>query len=100
MVLAMKTLITLHGVSSYIIWTLEIWFILYLIKDFGYRLLEHCVKYLGSSVPNMSSKISFGPIAIISLQPKVSLVMGDYLRLPLPLLLILFNSFILINSIH
>ena len=100
MVLAIKTLIALHGVSPHLIRPLEIWFILYLIKDLVYRLLEHCVNYLGSNMPSMYSKISFGPITIISLRLKVSSVKGDYLRLPLPLLLILFNTFILINSIH
>ena len=100
MVLVMKTLITLHRVSSHLIRPLEICFILYLLKDLVYRLPEHYVNYLGSSMPNMFSKISFRPIAIISLRPKVSSVKGDYLHLLLPLLLILFNPFILINSIH
>ena len=100
MVLAIKTLIALYGVSSHLIRPFEIWFILYLIKDLVYRLPEHCVNYLGNSMPSMYSKISFGLIIIISLRLKVSSVRGDYLRLPLPLLLILFNTFILINSIH
>ena len=100
MLLAMKVLITLHGVSSYLIRPLEIWFILYLLEDLVYRLPKHCVNYLGSSVPNMCNKIFIRSIVIISLKPKVSLVRVNYLRYPLPLLLILFNPFILINSIH
>ena len=100
MVLAMKVLIMLYGVSFHLIRPLEIRFILYLFEDLVYRLPEHRVNYLGNSVPSMSSKIFFGSIVIISLRPKVSSVRGDYLRLPLPLLLILFNPFILINSIH
>ena len=84
MVLAMKILIMLYEVSSYLIRPLEIWLILYLLKDLVYRLPEHYVNYLGNSVPSISSKISFGPIAIISLRPKVSSVRGDYLNLPLP----------------
>ena len=46
MVLAMKILIMLYEVSSYLIRPLEIWLILYLLKDLVYRFPEHYVNYL------------------------------------------------------
>ena len=67
MVLAMKTLITLHKVSSHLILSLKIWLTLYLLQDLVYKLLEHCVNYLGSSKSSMSNKISLGLIAVILL---------------------------------
>ena len=100
MVLAMKTFITLHRVSSHLIWPLELWLILFLLQDLMHKLPKHNVDCLGSSGPSMSSKISLRPIIVIPLQPKISLVLKNYLRLPLSLLLILLNLFILINSIH
>ena len=100
MVLAMKALITLHGVSSHLIWPLEIWLILYLLLDLVYRLFEHYVNYLASSMPSMSNKTFPGLITIIPFWPKVSSVLGNYLFLPLSLLLILLHSFIFINLVH
>ena len=64
-----------------------------------YSLPEHCVDYLGSSKPSMSTKISSWLIVVITLWPKVSSVLGNYLCLPISLLLILFNPFILINPL-
>ena len=100
MVLVMKTLITLHRVSSHLIQPLEICFILYLLKDLVNRLLEYSTNYLGSSSPSLSSKISLGPTIIIPLQSEILSVLGNYFSLPLSLLLILLNPLILINSIH
>ena len=67
MVLEMKNLIMLHGVSSHLVWPLKVRFILYILQDLVHRLLEHSIDYLGSSKPSMSGKISFGPIIIIPL---------------------------------
>ena len=100
MILAIETLITPHGVTPHFIWSLEIWFNLYLFKNLMHRLLEYCANHLGSGKPSMSSKISPGSVVIIPLRPKVSSIKGSHFCLPLPLLLIILDLFIFINSIH
>ena len=96
----MKTLITLHRVSFHLIWSFKVWLILYPFQDLVHRLPKHRDGYLGSGRPSMSRKISPEAIIVMPFRPKISLVLGNYLRLPLSLLLIIFNQFILINSIH
>ena len=102
MVLAMKTLIMLHRVSFHLIWPFKVWLILYPFQDLVHRLPKHRDGYLGSGRPSMSSKISPEMIIVMPFRPKISSVLGNYLRLrlPLSLFLIILNPFILINSIH
>ena len=100
MVLEMKTLITLHRVSFHLIWSFKVWLILYPFQDLVHRLPKHRDGYLGSGRPSMSSKISPETIIVMPFRPKISSVLGNYLRLPLSLLLIILNPFIPINSIH
>ena len=72
----------------------------YFLENLMNRLLEHCTNHLRTRMPSMSCKISFESIVVISLRPKVSLVKKSHLWFPLPLLLILFNPFVLVNPIH
>jgi len=90
MILTVETLIMLHGVTSHF----------YFLENLMNRLLEHCTNHLRTRMPSMSRKISPESIVVISLRPKVSLVKKSHLWFPLPLLLILFNPFMLVNPIH
>ena len=96
----MKTLIALRGVSSHIIWPLEVWLVLYFLQDLVHRLPKHSINYLGSSRPSMPRKISLRLIIVVPLQSKIPSVLRNYFNLPLSLMLILFDPFILINSIY
>ena len=83
-ILAIKTLITLSRVSSHLIWPLEIWFILYLVKNLVYGLPKNCINYLSNRMTSVSQKISLGSIVIISLQPEISSIKGVTFAFPIP----------------
>ena len=100
MILAIKTLISPHGVTPHFIRPLEVWFNLNLLKNLMHRLLEYCDNHLGNRKPSMSSKVSSESVIIIPLRPKVSLVRGSHFCLPLPLRLIILDPFMFINPIH
>ena len=68
--------------------------------DLMNRLLEHYTNNLRTRMPNMSSKIPTRFVVIISLRPKISSDKRSNLCLPLPLLLILLDLFVLVNPIH
>ena len=99
-ILTVKSLITLRGVTSHFVWPLKVWLSFYLLKDLMNRLLEHCNNHLHTRMTCMSNKIPHRLAIIISLQPEISSVRRSNLCLPLPLLLILLNPFMLINMIH
>ena len=64
------------------------------------KLLEHYTNNLRTRTPSMSNKIPTRSVVIISLLPKISLVKRSNLCLPLPLLLILLDLFMLVNPIY
>ena len=99
-VLTVKTLVTLGGITSHLVWPLEVRFTLYLFKDLVNWLLEHRTNHLSIRVPKVTSKISPRSAITIPLYPRIFSVSRNNLCLPLPLLLILLNLFMLINSIH
>ena len=45
-VLTIQTLITLHGISSHLIWPLEEWLILDFLQNLGYRFSEYGINLL------------------------------------------------------
>lgn len=98
-ILIVKTLVALRGITSHFVWPLEVWLGLYLFKDLMNELLKHCTNQ-STRMPSMSNKIPPRSVIVISLCPIISLIRGNNLCLPLPLLLILLDPFILINSIH
>ena len=55
-VLAMKTLVALRGVSSYLVRPLKVWLALNFLQDLVYWLSEHSINYLSSSRPRMPVK--------------------------------------------
>ena len=99
-VLVMKTLVALHGISSHLVWPFEIWLILDLFQDLMHWLSEHRVNHLRSRRPRLPSKIPSGPATIVSIRPEISLILMDNLSISLPLLLIFLNPFVFFNATH
>ena len=100
MVLAMKTLVAPHGVSSHLVWPFEVCLILDLLQDLMYWLSEHRAYHLRSRRPRLSNKIPSGPAIIVSVRSEISHVLRDNFSLSLPLLLVFLNSLVFINAIH
>ena len=100
MVLAMKTLVAPHRVSSYLVWSFKIWLILDLLQDLMYWLSEHFVNHLRSRRLRLPSKIPLGPAIIVSVRPKIPHVQKDNLSLYLLLLLDFLNPLVLVNTVH
>ena len=100
-VLVVKTLVALYGVSSYLVWPLKIWLILNFLKDSLYWLSEHGTDYLSSSTPRMPREISSRSVLIVPIRPKIPSILRDYyFSFPLSLLLVLLDHLILINMVH
>ena len=99
-ILVVKTLVALYGVSSYLVWPLKIWLILNFLKDLVYWLLEHGTDYLSSSTPRMPREISSRSVLIVPIRPKIPSILRDYFSFPFSLLLVLLDHLILINMVH
>ena len=63
-------------------------------------LLEYCADHLSSSRSRLPSKIYAGPIIIVPVRPEIPSILRDKLSIPLPLLLVFLDPFILVNTIH
>ena len=100
MVLAMKALIALHWVTSHLIWPFKEWLILYFLQDLVYWFSEYLVNHLSSDRPWLPNKVSPRPVIVVSVWPEISHLLRDNLSLPFPMLLVLLDSLILVNSIH
>ena len=102
MVMAVEILILLCRVSGHFIWPLEEWFILNLLKNLMDQLSKHCINRLSVDRPYLSYIIPSWPIVIISVRPEIPSLLRDHLTLPFPfpLLLVVFDPFVLIDSVH
>jgi len=100
MVLAMKTLVAPHGVSSHLVWLFEVWLILDLLQDLMYWLSEHRVYHLRSCRPRLPKQIPLRPAIIVSIRLEIPPVLRDNLSFFLPLLSVFLNPFVFINVIH
>ena len=99
-VLAMKTLVASHGVSSHLVWPFEVWLVLDLLQNLLHYLSEHRVNRLRSHRPRLPSKIPSGFVIVVAVRPEIPPLLRDNLALPLALLLVLLDPLILINSVH
>ena len=99
-VLAIKTLVAPHRVSSYLVWLFKVWLILDLLQDLMYWFSEHYVNHLRSCRPRLPSKIPSGSIIVVSVQLEVPPLMKDNLSLSLPLLLVFLDPFVFTNLVH
>ena len=100
MIMAIEVLIALCGVSSHFIWLLEKWFILNFLKNLTDQFLEHCINRLSVDRPCLSYIIPSRPIVIISVRLEILSLLRDHLSLPFPLLLVVFDPFVLIDSVY
>ena len=64
-VLAMKTLVALRGVSSHLVQPLKVWLALNFLQDLVYWLSEHSTNYLSSSRPRITRKVSLRSVVIV-----------------------------------
>ena len=99
-VLAMKALVMLCGVSSHLVWPLKVWFILNFLQDLVYWLSEHSTDYLSGSRSRVPRKISPRSVVIVPIRPEIPSILRDHFGFPLPLLLVLLDPLILINTVH
>ena len=99
-VLTVETLVMFGGITSHLVWPLEVRFTLYLFKDLVNWLLEHRTDHLSIRVPRVTNKISPESTMSMPLCPRISSVNRNNLCLSLPLLLILLDPFMLINLFH
>ena len=99
-VLEMKALVTPHGVFLHLVWPFKVQVTLNFFQDLMHRLLEHSANHLSSRRSRLPSKISSRSIAVVSIRHKIPSILWDHLSFPFPLLLVLFDLFILVNAIH
>ena len=100
MVLAMKTLIAPRRVSTHIVRPFEVWLILDLLQNLTHWFSEHGINHLRYYGPRLPGKIPPRSVIVITVRPEIPPLLGDDLTLSLALLLVLLDSFILINLIH
>ena len=100
MILAIEVLVTFFKISYHLIRSFEERFIFSLLQNLMHWLSEHDVDRLKACRPWLSPKIPSWSIVIVMIQPVIPSFLRDNLILPLPLLLILFDPFILVNPFH
>ena len=103
MILTIEISVSLFRVSHHLIGPLEEGLIFNLFQDLVHRLSEYSSDYLVVTGYLLLSTIPSWPVIIISVRPKLSPFLRDEFNFPfslLLLLLIIFNPFILIYSIH
>ena len=99
-VLAVKALVMLYRVSSHLVWPLKVWFILNFLQDLVYWLSEHSTDYLSGSRSRVPRKISLRSVVIVPIRPEIPSILREHFGFPLPLLLVLLDPLILINTVH
>ena len=100
MVMAVEVLVALCTVSSHFVWPFEERFVLNLLQNLPDRLSKHCTNHLDIGRPRLSCMISSRPVIIVSVRPEIPHFLKDNLSLPFSLLLVIFDSLVLINSVH
>ena len=99
-VLAIKALLALHRVSSYLIWPFKVWLILNSFQDLMHWFPEHRANHLSSNRPRLLSKVFSGQNIVVSVRPEIPHILKDNLSFPFPLLLVFLDPLILINTVH
>ena len=99
-VLAMKVLIVLHGVTSHFIWPFKEWLVLDFLQDLVYWFLEHRTNHLSSDWPRLPNKISLWLVIVVSIRLEIPPFLRDNLSLPFSLLLVLLDPLILVNPVY
>ena len=103
MILTIETSVSLFRVSHHLVGPFEEGLIFNLFQDLVHRLSEYSSDHLAVTGYLLLSIIPYRPVIIILVRPKFSPFLRDKFSFPfslLLLLLIIFNPFILIHSIH
>jgi len=99
-VLAIQVLVALHGVSCYLIWPFEEQLILDFLHNLMYQISEHSVNCLLVGRSGLLCIVSPRSVVVVKLvRPEVLPLLRDNLRFTLTQLLIIFNPFILVDSV-
>ena len=61
---------------------------------------EHYANHLSSSRPRLPSKVSSGPVVVVSVRLEIPHILRDNVSLPFTLLLVFLDPFILVNMVH
>ena len=99
-VLVMKVLIMLHEVTFHHVWPFKEWLVLNFLQDLVYWFSEYCVNHLSGGRPQLPNKVSLRSVIVVSVRLEIPPFLRDNLNFPIPLLLIVFNPLVLINSVH
>ena len=61
---------------------------------------EHYANHLSSSRPRLPSKVSSGPVVVVSVRLEIPHILRDNVSLPFTLLLVFLDLLILVNTVH
>ena len=100
MVVAIQALISLHGISSYLIWPFEVRLILDLLQHMVNWLLEYQVYYLNIALRRLVEEFPPRPRRLEMVWPKVFSILCEGLCLPFTLNLVIFHSLIFLYPPH
>ena len=100
-VLAIQVLVVLHGVSCHLIWSFEERLILDFLHNLMYRISEHSVNYLRTGISELLCIVFPRSVVVVKLaRLEVPPLLRDNLRFTFTQLLVLFNSFKLVDLVH
>ena len=97
-VLTIQTSIVLYGVSSHLIRPFEEWLILDFLQNLMYRFSEYGGNRLRVGWSWLPCEISPWMVIVVSVRPKITPLLRDNILLSFPLQLVLFHSFLFVNS--
>ena len=99
-VLVVKVLIALRGLSRHLIRLLKVWLVLNFLQHTMYWLSEYSTDILCVGYSRLPYEISPRAVAVISVRPEISHLLRDNLLFSLTLQLVFLYSFILIDPIY
>ena len=99
-ILAIKVLISLHGLSRHLIQPPKVWLVLDFFQHLMHWFSEYSPDSLRIGCLQLPCEISPQTIAVISVRPEIPPLLRDNLLLSLALQLFFLYSFILIDPIH
>ena len=99
-ILAMKALVMPQGVSFHLVWPFKVQLVLDLLQDLMHWFSEHSVNHLRSRKPGLPGKILSESVIVVTVRLEIPPLLRNNLTLPLTLLLVFLDPFILIYLIH
>ena len=99
-ILAIKALVAPQGVFSHLVWPFKVQLVLDLLQDLMHWFSEHIVNHLRSRKPGLPGKIPSESVIVVTVRLEIPHLLRNNLTLPLTLLLVFLDPFILIYLIH